>query len=270
MINLNFMASSSKGNSTQITTEKTDLIIDAGIGVRKFNEYKEPPVFPNPCREGTPDTIFITHGHSDHISGLDVICAQYEGEHPWVYIHEDVYEAKKHKFPRLNEVRVHLIQSYGMKHIIGSDLTVTPFSTKHDSEYSLGFVIKQIPDGPKVGYLTDTGMITPVIKNALQDCDAYFIEADYDEEEIEKNGYYPIDLKERIKSATGHLSSTQAIDFVKNNVNMDKVQKIIFGHLSEHTNSPELLQAKIDEAFPNHKDKFIIAKAKEPTKVVIK
>jgi phosphoribosyl 1,2-cyclic phosphodiesterase len=265
---LNFMVSSSKGNSTQILTETTNLIIDVGIGVRKFNEFKE--LLPALRGNDIPNAIFITHGHSDHISGLDVICAQYEShEHPMVYIHEDVYEAKKHKFPRLNESRIHLMQSYGMKHSVGHDLTVTPFSTKHDSEYSLGFIIKDYHEGLKIGYLTDTGMITPVIRNALQDCDAYFIEADYDEEEIEKNAYYPIDLKERIKSATGHLSSTQAIDFVANNVDMDKVQKIIFGHLSEHTNSPELLQAKIDETFPNHKDKFIIAKAKEPTRVTI-
>lgn len=262
------MVSSSSGNSTQITTETTNLIIDAGIGVRKFNEFKESVSL----RHGTniPDAIFITHGHSDHIKGLDVICAQYsERQHPMVYIHEKVYEAKKEKLPRVQESKTFLMQKPGTKYAIGHDLTVTSFSTKHDSEYSLGFVIEQYPKGPKFGYLTDTGMITPVIREALQDCDAYFIEADYDEDEIEKNADYSIELKERIKSATGHLSSNQAIEFVKNNIDLDKVQKIIFGHLSKNTNSPELVQSKIEQEFPDYTDKFVIAKPDSPTKVVI-
>lgn len=263
------MGSSSSGNSTQIYTETSSIVIDAGIGLRKFQKMyvDESPT----CVDlSIPDAFFITHGHSDHIKGLDVICAQYAGSRrPRIHIHEKVYEAKKEKFPRVSPAQVFLMQHPGTKYPAGHDLMVKSFSTKHDSEYSLGFTIKQYPNGPKIGYLTDTGVVTPVIKQALQDCDAYFIEADYDEEEIEKYADYSIELKERIKSSVGHLSSNQAIDFVKQSIDLSTTKKIVFGHLSEKTNSPDLVMSKIEKEFPNHIDKFIIAKAHEPTKVVI-
>jgi len=82
------------------------------------------------------------------------------------------------------------------------------------------------------------------MKETLQGCDAYFIEAAHDIEMLKNNDTYDDILKDRITSPFGHLSNEQTMQFIDDVVkeNFDKTQWIIFGHLSERTNTPELVK----------------------------
>lgn len=226
--------SSSSGNCTIVEGENTKLMIDAGLSYKRIKEaYGEDPKL---------DALLITHEHSDHISGAGIVARKTECP---IYIPEKSYLAKEKLF---NDCSINYIE--GGQTIEIGDFTISAFSTRHDSEASNGYVITENATMKKFGFLTDTGGITKLIRDALSDCDGYFIEADYDEDELEKCAEYDDILKERIKSPYGHLSNQQSLEYVNTYLNLEKATFVAFGHLSKNTNSPEILQSRIEYFIP--------------------
>src|SRR5664280_1545679 len=60
------LASGSKGNSTVVATERTRLLVDAGLSCRELLK-RMALANEDPC---ALDAILITHEHQDHIAGL--------------------------------------------------------------------------------------------------------------------------------------------------------------------------------------------------------
>lgn len=245
--------SSSKGNATRITANSGngDILVDAGgswksitdgIGDKKYK----------------PDIIFITHDHSDHISGAGVA-----GRKTGAPIHilqkcEEAIVGKKKTFFKNCSV-THYEPG---KEIIVGDLKIVPFSVRHDSADICCLTVEDKGIDKKFGLLTDTGIITPLIKYHLGTCDAISVEMDYDEIDLlNYDGYDPF-LKRRISSNWGHMSNQQALEFVKES-GLDKYQFILCLHLSENTNSPERVMERITEEFGDT-SKFIIAPQTSP------
>lgn len=188
----------------------------------------------------------------DHIGGAGVMARKTSAP---IYIPEQSYKVKS---DMLKGCVVNFIN--GGESIIIGDLQITAFSTKHDSMGSVGFVVTDLTNGKSYGHLTDTGIVTPIIKEALKTCDAFFIECDYDEESLEKNAEYDETLKTRIRSPLGHLSNQQAIKYMKNNIDMSKTEFIILGHLSRKNNSIDLLKTQVEtEIGAEFIDKFYIS-----------
>jgi len=231
---IKLLYSSSSGNSTIIETDNTLLMMDAGISYKKIKKaYGSDPKL---------DAIFISHEHSDHVGSVGIIARKTGCP---IYIPQKSYEAKINLF---NNCIVNYIEG-GQTVEIG-DFTISAFSTKHDSLASVGYVFTEKSTNKKFGFLTDTGGITKLIEKSLSDCNAYFIESDYDEEELEKYAGYDDYLKERIRSPYGHLSNQQALDFVTTKLNLNSVEVIVFGHLSKNTNTPEKLRERIESTIP--------------------
>lgn len=240
---INFLYSSSSGNATVVesTSGNTKIQIDAGVSYKKLKEAYQKDLDIN--------ALFITHDHSDHIKNAGIVARKTNCE---VYLPEPAYLNKKDLFDNCS-----------FSYITGGNITeineleVLAFSTRHDSPGSVGYTVFDKESKLKFGFLTDTGVITKVIKNALYDCDAFFIESDYDVEGLEKCEEYDEFLKERIKGAYGHLSNQESLEFIKTG-SSDKLQWAALGHLSKHTNTPETLQKRIEEIVPTLKDKLII------------
>lgn len=249
---INLMSGSS-GNSTIIKSDDVEIMIDAGGSFKKIAEkYK------SLLNKDLTDLngLFISHEHGDHITGAGIIGRKLKCP---IFIPEKSYEKKKNLF---NECIINYIN--GGETIKIKHLEIKPFNTRHDSEACVGFVIIDTLKNKKLGYLTDTGSITKLIKESLRDCNAYMIEADYDEEGLEKCAEYDDILKERIRSDFGHLSNDQALDFIYNNINIDSVDWILFSHLSEKTNSPDILMNKVKYKFPErYWNKFHVAESIE-------
>ena len=136
------------------------------------------------------------------------------------------------------------------------NMTVKAFSTKHDAAHALGFLFEE--PGTRFCYITDTGSISRTMMEAMKDCDAYFIETDYDEQLIKEYEGYDQELKDRITSNFGHLSTGQVLELIQV-LDVTHVKKFILGHLSPRTNSPEKVLERVKEKFPDYFDKFIIA-----------
>jgi phosphoribosyl 1,2-cyclic phosphodiesterase len=235
--------SSSSGNACKVASDNTLLLIEAGVSYKKLVEANGTDIF--------PDAVFITHSHGDHINGAGVLGRKTGAP---LYMLREAFKKKEKLF---TDCDVRFI-AHGDKIVVG-DFEVNVFDTRHDRP-SVGFVITETTTGKKFGYVTDTGAIGKVVKQSISECDAYLLETDYDEEELEKTAEYDDVLKERIRSPFGHLGTQQTLDYVKENINLEKVSWILFGHISTITNSPDLVKARLKNSIDiKYQNKFYLA-----------
>lgn len=233
------IGSSSSGNATLVFNATARILIDAGVAVKTVIEKTGMDKF---------DACFVSHEHGDHIKSAGALGRKTKVP---IYINNLVYEDKQDLFKNCTIVNVD-----GITPITIGDMTVQPFSTKHDAKFSLGFTISDSTG--KLCYLTDTGSISKVITNATKDCTTLFIECDYDEESMKEFTGYDDMLKARITSDYGHLSTQQTLEFI-GTFDLDKIRNVIIGHLSSNTNSPELVRQRIQARFPKYVAKFHVA-----------
>jgi phosphoribosyl 1,2-cyclic phosphodiesterase len=231
---IKFLYSSSAGNSTIIESGDTIVMLDAGVSYKKVKEaFGDDPKL---------DAIFISHEHGDHVNSAGIIARKTNAP---VYIPEKSYAVREKLFEKC---AVSFIE--GGDSVEVGNLKVTAFSTRHDSQASNGYIFTELDTLKKFAFLTDTGGITKLMRDSLAGCNAYFIESDYDEEELEKCAEYDDFLKERIRSPYGHLSNQQALEYVNTYLDFDAIDFIAFGHLSSNTNSPEIMQKRIEYKIP--------------------
>lgn len=241
---LRTIASSSSGNCTLVYTPTTAILIDCGIAVKYVTAGLDEVIeLPNCDLMG----VLVTHSHSDHVANIGPLIRKFPMP---VYAHEVTVKEKPKAFEGCT---IHHIVE-GVQFKIG-DFTIDPFSTKHDV-HSLGF---RITDGTKtLTYLTDSGSISKVMKQAMSGADALFIECDYDTEEMTKCADYDQLLKDRITSDYGHLSTQQVIEYLAT-IDLSKMGTVIAGHLSKTTNSPEIVMKHFGDSFPQYLSKFKVA-----------
>jgi phosphoribosyl 1,2-cyclic phosphodiesterase len=237
--------SSSSGNTCHISNDNTSILIDCGVSYKRLMADGEFPV----------DALFITHEHSDHVAGAGVLGRKVSMP---IHIHEHSYEHVQAKIFKKCDELINYIE--GGDIVTVGDFSVEAFTTRHDSKNGgLGYIITDTSTGKKFGYLTDTGSITKMMESKLAGCDAYLLEADYDETLLAMYEGYDEILKERIGGPYGHLSNDQIMDCIENCIKdeFDKVQWILFGHLSDKTNTPELVKEAFCTKFPEFKNIYI-------------
>ncbi len=216
--------SGSNGNCYYLENEHDAILIDAGISCRETEKRME--------RLGLAmqkiRAIFVSHEHSDHIRGITVI-------------------AKKYRLPvyitnlTLNRSGLNLdsdlIRTFIAHQSVNiGDLVITPFPKFHDASEPHSFTIKCKTF--TVGVFTDIGFPCEHVIRYFGECNAAFLEANYDEEMLE-NGRYPYHLKARIRGKDGHLSNRQALElFSQNGTHMSH---LLLSHLSRDNNDPRLV-----------------------------
>ena len=67
------------------------------------------------------------------------------------------------------------------------------------------------------------------------------LEANHDPAMLYQNTHYPPVLKERIRGQFGHLSNDQSLDALER-MGENHPKTVIFSHLSEENNSPQMLR----------------------------
>ncbi|MBR3269363.1 MAG: MBL fold metallo-hydrolase [Oscillospiraceae bacterium] len=217
--------SSSKGNATFIGTPSGGILIDAGVSAKRLRDALS--------RAGIPaeavEAVFVTHDHSDHVSGLRVFCRQTGAP---VYAEPQTLE---------NLLRCGYVDPDADVHpltvpVTACGLIVSPFATSHDTEKSCGYRIT-FPDGQSCAVCTDLGYAPESVQQALCGCRLVLLEANYDDTML-RYGPYPEYLKARIRSNSGHLSNVQSGQLARFLIESGTVH-LVLGHLSEHNNTPE-------------------------------
>ena len=93
--------------------------------------------------------------------------------------------------------------------------------------------------GCRICIAIDSGEVTSTMLEAMRHADLLILESNHDRERLIR-GPYPYALKQRILSATGHLSNDQAADAVLQTWRTDSVRWLWLSHLSRTNNTPKL------------------------------
>lgn len=223
------LASGSKGNVTLVVTKKHNILIDAGLPLKKINERLE---------KGLPsiDMILITHTHDDHIKGLKSYIKEYN--------------------PKIYTKTKELVKKIDYENIIYDDfeednLSIKFFPLSHDTPCS-GIIIKE--DDKELVYITDTGYINNKTLEKLINKDIYIMESNHDVEKL-RNGKYPFFLQQRILGDRGHLSNETASKYLLKLVG-DNTKTIVLAHLSEENNTEDLALSTINNIFNKENKKI--------------
>jgi len=225
------LGSGSRGNATIISHGKTALLVDCGFSARetekRLQRFELDP--------GKLSGIVVTHEHADHINGVRVLARKYQ---------LPVY-ATAGTASHLAADVMSLVEEFSCHEVFTvGDIEVQPFPVPHDAREPSQFVFS---DGQhRVGLLTDVGMSTPVIEQALSACDALLLEANHDMAMLD-NGEYPDHLKYRVSGRLGHLNNVQSAKILEN-IDTSRLQHIVAMHLSEKNNSPNIVSPLFSQA----------------------
>jgi phosphoribosyl 1,2-cyclic phosphodiesterase len=178
---------------------------------------------------GPPDAIFLSHEHSDHLRGVGVLARKFDAP---VYTSPGTAEAASKRLGRLPEL---VAMPNGDRVDMGT-LSVSSFSVPHDAADPSGYVIQW--SGGRLGIATDLGVAGPLVRASLSGCSALLLEFNHDLEML-WNGSYPWPLKQRIASATGHLSNESAAELLSS-VAHGGLRVVVLAHLSEENNRADL------------------------------
>ena len=225
--------SGSSGNCEYIGYGDSGILIDAGVSAKRIISAMSANGF-NPS---SVKAIFITHEHTDHICGLRVFAAKY---------HIPVFCSYQTKNALNTDEKIRsslFINDFADSIEIGG-FTVNRFNTSHDCLGSSGYKITT-PDCKIIAVCTDLGYVSDEVRSSLLGCNAVMLESNHDLSML-RNGPYPISLKKRIASDTGHLSNNCCAELLPELVKSGTT-RIILGHLSKENNRPKLAYETAEE-----------------------
>ncbi len=178
----------------------------------------------------TPDAldgVLLTHEHSDHVRGLDVLMRR----HPVpVWATRGTWSRVGVCAPGGGELKS------GREIRIGR-LLIHPVATSHDAAEPVAFIID---DGTvRLGVCTDTGVMTALLCERFRGCDLLLIEANHDADML-RHGPYPWPLKQRIASRLGHLANHQTVEAL-DELGTRGLRAVVGLHLSAENNLPEMV-----------------------------
>ncbi len=236
MFQTTVIASGSKGNCVLIRTEKTAILLDAGVSAKKIFCALDTLKIDRSELAG----VLLSHEHSDHSRSVGAVSRTLKVP---IYITRDTHMQASFKLGNLYD-RIRFFAS-GHTFEVG-DIIIHPFTSSHDAIDSCNFTFaKKDLEHAKLGVATDLGYPSKLSTRHLADCTTLVLESNHDEKML-MEGPYEWFLKQRIKSIQGHLSNEQAVG-VLSQIMHHRLKNIILAHLSEINNTPEKAERTMRE-----------------------
>lgn len=222
MIQIQTIATGSKGNAYVITDGVTKLLIECGISfkaIQKALNYQTDDI----------QGCLISHEHLDHCKGLpSVLKAGIT-----VYASQGTKDGMD-----IDHHRIKVIQNKQPFQI--GTWTILPFDVQHDVNEPFGFLL-QNQEGEKLLFATDTYYI----KYKFNGLTHLMIECNYCQSVLDENvenGRIPVFLKRRVMKS--HFSLENLLEFLKAN-DLSKVQEIWLLHLSDNNSDEQLIRNEV-------------------------
>lgn len=259
MVRLTILGSGSSGNCAVISTERTTLLLDAGLSAKQICLRLEACGFSLDMLDG----ILLTHEHQDHTGGIEVLSRKRSIPLFCTALTQEVL-AGSLGFKKAPPWR---LMTTGSAFEL-QDLRIESFPVPHDAVDPVGFIIAD--EESRLGVLSDVGFVTNLIKDRLKNADSLFIEANYDTQLLENDTKRPWATKQRISSRHGHLSNEQAAELVRE-VAHPGLSHVVLGHLSDDCNDPATASRHIRQALDSagaNEAHVICAERHKPTPTI--
>jgi len=234
------LGSGSSGNCYFLHFSGTGLIIDCGIGIRKFKKYFNQFGLPLSPVAG----VLVTHDHTDHVKAVGAVAQAYGYA---VYTSEKVHQSimRNHFVSK----KIPAEQQHIVRHGVPFELPpfkITSFFVPHDSAENNGYIIEA--DGKRLVLLTDVGHFTEQMREIVSQATHLIIEANYDEQML-TTGRYPKRLQKRIMSDTGHADNEATARFLASTLTpASPLKHIWLCHLSAENNTPDKARSAVSQA----------------------
>ncbi len=236
-------------------TERTRILIDAGLS-RKETFERLAAIGEDPEKL---DAIFITHEHTDHVTGLGPI------------------GRKLRKPVFLTRLTAPLIDWHGEmppveafqagSAVTVGDMEIQSFTVPHDAMDPVGYVVRA--QGLKFGLAMDLGYLPESVKYHLRGCQVTVLESNHDLDML-KVGPYPWSVKQRVMGRKGHLSNDLVGEFILNDLDSG-AHTLVLGHLSDHNNHPEIVRLVAETAIQRRgaETKLVVAEPRKQSEVFL-
>lgn len=233
------LASGSRGNCLYIGTNRTKILVDAGItGNATTQKLSQLGVDIDDIK-----AILISHDHADHVQGLKTLALRKKIP---VFANSQTAQAICHSLQSSPKFKIFTRD----EPFIFEGIEIYPFSVQHDAIDPVGFTLKI--DDLKIGICTDLGYPTSLVKANLRNCDYLVIESNHEPHMVHACNR-PVIYKQRVLGRNGHLSNESCASLLAEVVN-PKLRHIHLAHLSSECNSPQTaiqhVQKKIGTEIP--------------------
>lgn len=206
------LASGSSGNCYLLHGEKTKLMLDCGINLRKFD-------FTGVA------ACLVTHEHSDHTKGIKAVLKA------GVPCYMSAGTASK------KNVDANIVKA-GQQFAIG-DFQVLPFALYHDAKEPLGYLLKGC--GKKVLFATDTGAMPYIFTGVTH----FLVECNHSKVILRQNvlsGRVHPALAKRV--ARTHFELEKVKDFFAD-CDLSATEQIYLIHVSNDNGDKDLFKREI-------------------------
>lgn len=267
------IGSSSSGNSYLIMAEGHVMLLDVGLPAKTIlGALEHLGIDPSDV-----EAVLVTHEHGDHVRSVRAISRKCGNA---AFFASRGTVANSECFSHVPEDRLHLVEAGDVISTGGPDgscstssVRIGVFPLSHDAAEPVGFTVESGEE--KLAVVTDTGIITDEIYEAVRGANTLVFEANHDADML-LYGEYPYKVKLRIKSDLGHLSNEYAAGMLSRLLEERreifdadrKPLRIMLGHLSFHNNMPLFARQTVEDAlraagFKNGGDYTLDVAAKE-------
>ena len=225
------LASGSSGNAMLFQSNRTSLLMDAGLPLRTLSAHLS--------RLGVGaddlDAILLTHEHHDHVVGAGALARRTKA--PLIanpatlaaYAARDALPFARREMPTGERIEIGPFQ-------------IRSFAVPHDAAEAVGYTL-EVGAG-KIAYFTDAGTVTPPMRDALRDANLAIVEANHDVEWL-RRGPYSDEMKARVASDTGHLANEDCAAALAERLQSGQPLCVWLAHLSRVNNSPALARRTV-------------------------
>ena len=245
------LGSGSGGNAVVLETRDSRILIDAGLSAKQLcQRLAKVGIDPDSL-----DGILLSHEHSDHTRGLEVFLRKRR-----IPIYTNALTRESLAVRCGTNVEWRVFQG-GQNFEVGG-FAVNSFALPHDAVDPVGFVCEA--QGSQVGFATDFGHVTTLVRDKLRGVRALFVESNYDQGMLDGDTKRPWSVKQRISSRHGHLSNAQTAELVEGLLEHG-LETVVLGHLSRDCNCPDLAAAVMRAAVPGGKLEVHVASQDKPS-----
>lgn len=222
------LASSSQGNAYIVSDDCTHILLECGVSHKKLQQL---------CgfRITALDGCIVSHEHKDHCKCVEKILSS------GVPVYLSQGTARALELPeKLLDLATEM--ESGKQFTIGS-LDVLPFSTFHDAQEPLGFVMQSRVDGDILAFATDTVNLPYNFPGV----NLLAVEANFQQDVLDRCERMPEKTRHRVSNT--HMEIDKLCDCLRR-MDLSRCREIYLLHLSAATSHEGQFVNKVRRAVP--------------------